>query len=156
MPKTKPLFEVKASTFSIDEEIRRYVASLNFPENSTESVPSNSKYASALEDEGINYYITRIFNKVEEVLCYKKDGTFIGTRSVSCSVFRHRPNPNYRKRRYKTKCRVSKDILWVIVGAKEDTFPVVKSMIPIPTIIPGQRYLVPVLHKRRKRIYKNF
>lgn len=154
MPKTKPLFEVKVSTFSIEEEILRYIAPFNFPEHSVESVPPNTEHTSTLEDEDINFYITRIFNKVEEVLCYKKDGTFIGTRSISCMVFKHHPNPNYRKRQYKTKCRVSKDILWVIIGANEKWFNTIQQNESGLSIAPPQRYLVPVLHKRRKRIYK--
>lgn len=106
--------------------------------------------------EDIAPYFTKVFSEIQEVLCYKKDWTFVGTKSVSCQVFKYRPNPNYRKRRYKTKWRVSKNVLWVIVGVKEEEFSVVKSTEPTWSIIPGQRYLVPVLHRRRTRIYKNF
>ena len=102
--------------------------------------------------EDISPYFTKIFNEMQEVLCYKKDWTFVGTKTISCQVFKHRPNPNYRKRRYKTKCKVSKDILWVIVGAKEESFHAIQQSNSGLSILPLQKYLVPVLHKRRTRI----
>lgn len=105
--------------------------------------------------EDITPYFTKVFSEIQEVLCYKKDWTFAGTKTISCLVLKHRPNPNYRKRRYKSKWRVSKNVLWVVVGAKEDKFPVI-TITPALAITPPQKYLVPVLHKRRTRIYKNF
>ena len=105
--------------------------------------------------EDITPYFTKVFSEIQEVLCYKKDWTFVGTKTISCLVLKHRPNPNYRKRRYKSKWRVSKNVLWVVVGAKEDKFPVI-TITPALAITPPQKYLVPVLHKRRTRIYKNF